>query len=625
MLLQTHHKLLNIALYLLTNKIIKPESKSKPKSKSLQLNIYNNNILTYNISNRADISYDYDSIILDVNMMISLFEGLNFPDMSCDIFHISEGIIKPELKICKLTKFNLDDKNADSQLYESHNGFFSINHSMTYSETITNRDVLNNIIMRIIALSNYFIDTKNYKYLGYIIHIIQDSWANGHINRYNKLKYNIDIQTINNITNLINDFEYKIEYDINSIKLIYTEFPKIIRYLLSIKENVIKLFEIIKNEDFTLTKILNKIFEMIIKIEHYTVDQINILLNDLIIVKGKKQTNFEKYINKKYIIITEKNNKIIGKNINITEKNIPDFFLEDIKYDSFPTKIRRVYKMTMNYLFTYQELNKIDKIKENPTINLHKQFVPPIINFRYYLNQNHDRHMMGDCEIFYDKLYSVNIYKYVVIDSANIINILLNTKNTKLQKIINLYNYLINYTYHCEEKFIDNQIIDLETNFKSDFKIENVFTCKKDIAAFIIFNYNPVNTLDYINKIINKKSVLYNKIFDKKDKIIDLDQNIFILSQDKYELIKKDTNEYYVSLYFYNEDEDEDNNTIICTAEYIYMLYNKSKNIIRISKKLDLDFIIYLEIPSEVADLEYNNILSMIEIDKITKNKIIKI
>ena len=48
MLLQTHHKLLNIALYLLSNKLM--ESKSKPKP--LELKIYNN-IISYNINNRV--------------------------------------------------------------------------------------------------------------------------------------------------------------------------------------------------------------------------------------------------------------------------------------------------------------------------------------------------------------------------------------------------------------------------------------------------------------------------------------------------------------------------------------------------------------------------------------------
>lgn len=134
------------------------------------------------------MSTKYHRIFLNKNSINKLFSGLIYPDSPCGLFYMNKQSIVPELKICNLLKFELSSssKEVSSQVNESHNEFFAFNHSMSSSNKYTTAKVTYLLLQRIIALCKYFVDnyetetSKGIAFLGYMIHIVHDSWSGGH-------------------------------------------------------------------------------------------------------------------------------------------------------------------------------------------------------------------------------------------------------------------------------------------------------------------------------------------------------------------------------------------------------------------------------------------------------------
>lgn len=176
MLLQYHLEILIRALYLLHTRI---------DNHNLTLNLLTDIIpYTDNISN-VELIQSKTIISINDNKIRELFKGLLYPDLPCAYFYIqhirNKGQIIPELRLCPYHKFEMVSyKNeVSSQMNESHNEYYSFNHSMSKDISDSNKLTRKLILRRLIALATYFIDNNDYSFLGYIIHIIQDSWSNG--------------------------------------------------------------------------------------------------------------------------------------------------------------------------------------------------------------------------------------------------------------------------------------------------------------------------------------------------------------------------------------------------------------------------------------------------------------
>ena len=111
-------------------------------------------------------------------------KGLFFPDLPCAYFYLDKGQLEMFIKLCSATKLVTLGKNTEntvsSQIEESHNGKFSINHSMATNDYDTNENVRLEIVRRCCIIGFKFLTTKDFAYLGYLTHVIQDSYSPGH-------------------------------------------------------------------------------------------------------------------------------------------------------------------------------------------------------------------------------------------------------------------------------------------------------------------------------------------------------------------------------------------------------------------------------------------------------------
>ena len=153
MLLQYHSNILLIALYILNKN-------------NTNINNYNiiNKIIPYSTQTPEEIYiYKNTKITIENSNIDLLFSGLIFPDLTCGTFYIENNRIVPKLNICSISKLKLSENvnNIDSQLFQSHNDYFAINHSMANDIKNTNIQTRNLIIERILSIAYEFLETKN--------------------------------------------------------------------------------------------------------------------------------------------------------------------------------------------------------------------------------------------------------------------------------------------------------------------------------------------------------------------------------------------------------------------------------------------------------------------------------
>jgi hypothetical protein len=510
MLLQYHSNILLIVLYILNKN-------------NNTINEYNiiDNIILYNVSNVEEIyNIINNQIQTSVNTKINiknndidlLFNGLIFPDLTCGTFYIENNRINPQLTICKTTKLKLanTEKNIDSQLFQSHNDYYAINHSMANNIKLTNLETRNLIIERILSLAYEFLEYNKFDFLGYIIHIIQDSWSGGHVSRSQNKSENTLFLNINQILPEIKNTN-NITYILNEENLSYKNIANIINIILNEENNINLLLQYVK-ENKSIRDLINIIIDMLITIlkeTNFDNQKINIFLNN--IIYDKSITNI---INKKYIV---------DKKLNIENYNNNLDILNDLKYDDIPKKFLRIYKLIMNRLFTIQNLKNIsstygNELEEQNFSKLNfvtNNIIPQISSFRYYVTQDHKIHILSDCKKNF-AMYETSNYKYAIIDTLNIFNILLSTNSSNNTKLIILANYLLNYTYSLNKlnKNITIEKSDIQTNI--DIKLKkvshtNIFKCISKSAGYLFgIKPNNKNIKKYFKHFNKKKDLLYN-------------------------------------------------------------------------------------------------------------------
>ena len=453
-----------------------------------------------------------DNLKLNDDQIRQFSKGLFFPDLPCAYFYLDKGQLEMFIKLCSATKLATLGKNTEntvsSQIEESHNGKFSINHSMASNDYDTNENVRLEIVRRCCIIGFKFLTTKDFAYLGYLIHIIQDSYSPGHTfrdfldNEPTKITYEFNDLILN--LKKLNKHEFNLTSEINS-KTVNN-----LAYLMLSDEKNINI--IISETDRLLND--NKTKEEV----NYS-HLFNILINLIINTAATQDPVIIKKILK--IIIDDADRKIIN-NIYLEKKvykdkilynkiisnKYTDIFRDGITYDKFPHNLTRLYKLVMNFLYSLYNLNKMEILKggysnKYPYINL----------FLYYPNQDSTVHGIKDCRGILEKDYGdKQLYKWAITDTANILSILLTTTDVK-EGITNLYNHLMNTTYYIPPNYLllvgkkDNPIVNdiynnIELYQKNLHKGRKSFLlCAKENISLVAkgFNLGIKDVMDFMN------------------------------------------------------------------------------------------------------------------------------
>ena len=473
-----------------------------------------------------------DNIIFNSNFNISnndinnLIKGLFYPDLPCSYFYIKENRIKMEIKLCSILKLGTLGKNLEtsikSQIEESHNGRYSINHSMAYDPKLTNRQVRDAIIARCIVMLFSFFETKDFAFLGYIIHIIQDSYSPVHSYREEltteEVTYKQDIvNTINDISTNINNLKF-ISPEITCDNINYTTISDLTYKLIdnNKSELLLSIRTINNNNDPTklnISNFINKIIELFLSYcSNNSNSQLKILYillgynknnisNSLLNVFSDEKVSFNK-INPKIFI---KNKKIIDKTQ--IENNKTNILKDNIIYDNLSHTLRRIYKLITNSLYNDDIINIIFKNQIGGQEYIKKKYIK---SFLYYPHQDQKKHAIKDCGYIQIEEYP-QILLEVINDTKIILELCLtkfyniNNNESIINAIIDIYNILINDIFYMSDINLDTQV-SIKNNDKKDFSIldSRYLNCMKENITIT----NQKNDLSQIFTDSNSKIII---------------------------------------------------------------------------------------------------------------------
>ena len=126
---------------------------------------------------------------LTKNQLKELKIGLRYPDFPCGSYVFHQGRIIFKRTLCSLFRTFRDLTNNFASSYASHNGYYSVWHSMTYNPERSVRKITRDIIDQIISfLSLCFLDENTghlrtnpeYFWLGMALHVVMDSYSPAH-------------------------------------------------------------------------------------------------------------------------------------------------------------------------------------------------------------------------------------------------------------------------------------------------------------------------------------------------------------------------------------------------------------------------------------------------------------
>ena len=121
---------------------------------------------------------------IDPKNIEEIVKGLFYPDLPCSYFFIKDNHIEMIPRLCSILDLSSFGKNITtnirSQIEESHNGRYSINHSMSDNPNKTNSETRDTIIARCIVIFFILLTKKDYSCIGQILHTVQDSYSPSH-------------------------------------------------------------------------------------------------------------------------------------------------------------------------------------------------------------------------------------------------------------------------------------------------------------------------------------------------------------------------------------------------------------------------------------------------------------
>lgn len=488
-------------------------------------------------------SLKFNNIIFKDEDFKKISKGLFFPDLPCAYFYIDKNGIDMMIKLCSITKLaflgKMTNTYVSSQLEESHNGYYSINHSMASNMDDTNEITRMEIIKRCCILAYKYLESHDYTFLGYLLHIIQDSYSPGHTYRVplTEPKKNISMDYKNIITQLKtikNIQNFKIDDKINASTV-----TKLVYKMLSQEKNINSIMEIVNKmsnnnendkENVDYSEIMNLIVKLILEEITKNDEKIQIakillndntkIINDYFIIKKKLSSNID------YVLLIDK--------ISTTNTKI---FKDIIIYSKFPHNLTRLYKLVMNSMYTQINLKKMENLQNGGSDNItDKNYYIKL--FLFYPKQDAGKHGIKDCYgILKTKYNESQLYKSAVNDTIEILKIMLiNPVENIITTIEKLFNHLINHTYYIDEKYlqfdpkkIDEFAYDI-TKIDDQLKptMQEFVTCtKENINLSTNINFGIKQTKDFINNIEKQNDLnggniyqyKYNKYLSKNNKL----------------------------------------------------------------------------------------------------------
>jgi hypothetical protein len=433
MLLPTHYRLLVNAM------------------KKLNFRIENNLVINNNIQ-------------LDDTQLKNFAKGLFFPDLPCAYFYLEGDELKMFVRLCSVIKLGMlgkfTDKYVSSQIEESHNGKYSLNHSMASSNKDTNETSRLNIIRRCCVLAFKYLETDDISFLGYLIHIIQDSFSPGHTFRSKasskKVNLNVDYNDIIEKLKVLDKHEYKyvVESEPNAKTI-----TNLVYKLLSKQENIDDLLNLIRTTlkdkqsklDVDFSQIMNVIIRMIIDVPKSYNDEINEVEHNKINMRVLKILLGDAHKTIISDIFITKG--LVMKDINYNElmiNNNTKIFKDGVKYKEYPHNLTRLYKLIMNTIFSFYNIKKMGSYVQAGGENLTKHYIKL---FLYYPDQDSSMHGVKDCEgILKTSYISKQLFMSAEQDTVNIMKLMFDyryriqqgDKTALPEAITELYNFLMN-------------------------------------------------------------------------------------------------------------------------------------------------------------------------------------
>jgi hypothetical protein len=451
-----------------------------------------------------------DKLLTEENIE-NLIKGIFYPDLPCSYFFINNNI-EMKVRLCSVTKILSLGKNISnnmrSQIEESHNGRFSINHSMADHPDKLNIDIRDSIVSKCIILLYLLLTTKDYSFLGYILHIIQDSFSPVHSFREeldnDEEKKDIKKKTITQIIN--NSKQIKnITPRLNFIKIDHLLVSDLVYHIIDDKKNIKPILKLIRNtkkmdetkiESVNYNRLINKIIELMLDKCPNNISKkkvLNILLGYL---DGKiKKSLLKNPLAEEKISVNKINPELLLKN-EIDENKIDllkdKILIGDIFYNDLSHNIRRVYKILMNSLFNEDVLSRIKRIIPQKGGKNTKS----IKTFLYYPDQDQDKHAVKDCG--YVQLDSYNItFNQCLNDTKCIIDFCLkalqkeNTDENLINSLQDFYHYLILNTFYMSKHDLNMKVSQTNKDTIEISKTNPSFLkCSLDHLYYISINFN---------------------------------------------------------------------------------------------------------------------------------------
>jgi len=493
--------------------------------------------------NTIDLTIQGQHIILSLADYNDLVKGLFYPDLPCGYFYIEDKQIRMDLRLCFglniLTVGHFTNEYIRSQTEDSHNGVFAINHSMANDKNMTNEDTQNEILRRCITLAYLFLNTHNYAFLGYILHIVQDSWAPGHTYREHCNKTSNIVGKLPYIINKLNKKTVTEEYFHISEPITAKHVTDCLFFALEKQQNIAKILQIVSdtsNNDKTMmnySPIMNEIIVMLLQTpklcscdkdqKHVNIDFINRILSVGILEKSALSNINDNYVENSFFTSSLKYDDILTD----LQKNTLKLFKDNVTYDKFNTNMTRLYKLCMNSILTYDVFQSIASLLTGTIEAPTQQIIPEDVNrmyikhFLYYLDQDSKLHAAKDCETVLTTTYQrTKIFDYAIKDTSEIIKILLNgihqmndaNKNDILRTTIEqFYNFLVNYTLYIAEEnknlsFNKTNVDDVDKITAYDTVVgKSAISCLAQNGELFTANFSP--TIEKLKSSIAHRSL----------------------------------------------------------------------------------------------------------------------
>jgi hypothetical protein len=453
---------------------------------------------------------------IEINLE-DLVKGIFYPDLPCSYFFINNNI-EIKTRLCSVTNLLSLGKNITnnmrSQIEESHNGRFSINHSMSDHPDKFNLDIRDAIISKCIILLYLFLTTSDYSLLGYILHIIQDSFSPVHSYRQEltenqeKEKKTIKEKTIIDIIQNFKAIKI-ITPQINFSIINHLTVSDLVYHVIDDKNNVKVILDLVKktkrtsNENVDLIIFINKIIELLLN-KCPNSNSRKLVLNILLgYTDGKiKKSIISNPFAEERVSINKINPSLILNDM-IDENKIESLknnvLVGPFVYDDLSHNLRRVYKIIMNSLFNDDVLSRIELLSSKKILQKGGTKLKYVKSFLFYPHQDQDKHAVKDCGYVQNKLYKENLdqcisdTKYILNFCLNAHQIFMTNKNDDsllLKYITQLYNYLYFNTFYMSSEDLNSKVSTINNDKHVINKTDsNFLKCSAELITYVALNF----------------------------------------------------------------------------------------------------------------------------------------